>query len=104
MTSHTQPDWQALCQQEGIDPAEVRLVFERYAAYRTYTEQTSGGAISVAQWFRFYYAEKSSEGSEAEKVPSGCSADGDAVNNACLSRPGQFLKVLTAYGRGGAID
>lgn len=102
MTLHAQPDWQALCQQEGIDPAEVRLVFERYAAYRAYTEQTSGDAISLQQWFRFYHAEKSSEGSELEQVPSGCSADGDAVNNACLTHPVRFLKVLTAYSRGGA--
>lgn len=104
MTPHAQEDWQALCRQEGIDPGEVRLVFERYDAYRTYTKKTSNGAISLEQWFRFYHAEKSSEGGEAEQVPSGCSADGDAVNNACLTRPAQFLKVLSAYSTGGAID
>jgi hypothetical protein len=97
MTEAPQDDWQTLCQQESIDPAEVRLVFERYDAYRTYTEKATGNAISLEQWFRFYHAEKSTDGGESEVVPSGCSADGDAVNNACLSRPAEFLKVLAAY-------
>jgi len=29
------------------------------------------------------------------------SADGDAVNNACLKKPAEFLQVLQAYGKAG---
>jgi len=87
-----------MCRQEGIDPGEVRLVFERYDAYRRFTDKGSGAAISLQQWFRFYHREKTSEGVQAGPAPGGCSADGDAVNNACLRKPAEFLRVLTAYG------
>lgn len=90
-------DWQGMCRQEGIDPDEVRLVFARYEAYRRFTENGAGEAISLSQWFRFYHREKTSEGIQAGPAPGGCSADGDAVNNACLKKPTVFLRVLTAY-------
>jgi len=97
-------DWRGLCRQEGIDPAEVRLVYERYDAYRRYTEGGSGDPIGVDQWFRFYHREKTSEGVQAGAVPEGCSADGDAVNNACLAKPAVFLRVLIAYGNAGGVS
>jgi len=92
-----QQDWEGMCRQAGIDPGEVRLVFERYDAYRRFTDNGAGAAISLDQWFRFYHREKASEGIQAGPAPGGCSADGDAVNNACLTKPAEFLRVLIAY-------
>lgn len=96
-------DWRCLCREEGIDPAEVRLVFERYDAYRRYTERGTGDPIGVDQWFRFYHREKTSEGVQAGAPVAGCSADGDAVNNACLKKPAAFLRALIAYGSAGDV-
>jgi len=93
-----------MCRQEKIDPDEVRLVFERYEAYRRFTETGAGAAISLDQWFRFYHREKASEGNQAGPAPGGCSADGDAVNNACLQKPAEFLRVLTAYDTAGGAN
>jgi hypothetical protein len=91
-------DWQAMCLGERIDPAEVRLVYERYAAYRRFTEQGTRAALPLERWFHFYHLEKTSEGIQAGSPVAGCAADGDAVNDACLSRPRAFLRVLSAYG------
>jgi len=101
MTQKEPQDWQGLCRQASIDPDEVRLVYERYDAYRRYTEEGSGGSIPLEQWFRFYHREKTSEGAQAGQLPGGCSADGDAVNDACLKKPAEFLRVLLAYGEAG---
>jgi len=105
MTQQNEQEWRGLCQQASIDPDEVRLVYDRYEAYRRFTAGGSGEPISLAQWFRFYHREKTSEGAQAGPVPGGCSADGDAVNNACLKKPAEFLRILEAYGRaGGTTD
>ena len=96
-------DWQEKCRQLRIDPEEVRLVFERYDAYRKFTNQGAGEPISLEQWFRFYYREKMSEGIQGDAVPGACSAQGDAVNNACLKNPADFLRVLTAYDEHGGV-
>lgn len=92
-----QDRWLELCRTSGIDPQEVRLIYDRYDAYREFTGKNTGSAIPVEQWFRFYHLEKNSEGMQAGALVDGCSADGDAVNNACLRRPGAFLEVLKAY-------
>ncbi len=92
-----QESWQEMCRNASIDPREVRLIHERYDAYRGFTEENTGSAISLEQWFRFYHLEKNSEGLQAGAPVEGCSADGDAVNNACLLHPGPFLEVLKAY-------
>ncbi len=89
--------WLDMCRDAGIDPREVRLIYDRYDAYRGFTERNTGSSLAVGQWFRFYHLEKNSEGLQAGAPASGCSADGDAVNNACLSQPGSFLAVLEAY-------
>jgi len=89
--------WLELCRTTEIDPQEVRLIYDRYDAYRGFTEKNTGSSIPVEQWFRFYHLEKNSEGQQAGAPVQGCSADGDAVNNACLQRPGVFLEVLKAY-------
>ncbi len=89
-------DWELLAQQNRIDPDEVRLVFERYAAQRRFTAGR-GTALPLAQWFRFYHLEKSGEGEQLQPAPSACSVDSDAVNNACIKRPQEFLLVLEAY-------
>lgn len=103
MTQQHEQDWQSLCRQASIDPDEVRLVYDRYEAYLRFTAGGSAEPISLAQWFRFYYREKTSEGAQAGPLPGGCSADGDAVNNACLKKPAEFLHVLEAYGRAGGV-
>jgi hypothetical protein len=90
-------DWLSMCRDKGIDPEEVRLVFDRYEAYRGFTRDKRGALISLDQWFSFYHMEKASEGDKAAPAPSGCSVDSDAVNNACIKRPGPFLEVLKAY-------
>ncbi len=92
-------DWQAMCRAAGIEPDEVRLVYRRYEAYRRFTETASGEAIPLERWFRFYHREKTSEGIQAgAPAAGGCSAGGDAVNDACLKRPAEFLRALMAYG------
>lgn len=92
-----QDRWLELCRTAGIDPQEVRLIYDRYDAYRGFTEKNTGSSIPVEQWFHFYHQEKNSEGLQAGAPVQGCSADGDAANNACLLRPGEFLAVLKAY-------
>lgn len=92
-----QNNWLELCRTTDIDPREVRLIYARYDAYRGFTEKSSAAAIPLNQWFHFYYREKNSEGLQAGAPVEGCSADGDAVNHACLQRPGEFLQVLKAY-------
>jgi hypothetical protein len=90
-------DWLNMCTAAHIDPDEVRLVFDRYDAYRRYTKVKEGDSAALEQWFRFYHMEKASEGEQVGPSPSGCSVDSDAVNNACIKRPGPFLAVLKAY-------
>jgi hypothetical protein len=90
-------EWLGLCQEHKVDPEEVRLVYSRYDAYRTYTGKSGGSVIELEQWFRFYHMEKASEGDQAEPAPSGCSVDSDAVNNACIKRPAEFFIVLKSY-------
>ena len=97
-------DWLQMCGEEGISPDEVRLVFDRYDAYRRYTKGKIGDSIALEQWFSFYHMEKASEGEQTGPAPSGCSVDSDAVNNACIKRPGPFLTVLKAYDAASAGD
>lgn len=97
MSHGNKPVWLELCRESGIDPEEIRLVFTRYDAYRKYTSTSRSGTIALHQWFGFYRMEKASEGEQAQPAPSGCSVDSDAVNNACIKRPAEFLKVLQAY-------
>jgi hypothetical protein len=98
MSAETGTKWQQLCRELEVSPDEVSLVFSRYDAYRQFTAKGPGEPISLEQWFQFYHMEKASEFCE-EKGPSpgGCSVDCDAVNNACIKRPADFLKILQAY-------
>lgn len=93
------PGWQDMCRESGINPDEVRLIHERYAAYRQFTNEGTADQIPLERWFRFYHLEKTSEGIQAGAPSEGCSADGDAVNDACLKRPAEFLRVLLAFDR-----
>lgn len=90
-------DWQEICRAERIDPEEVRLVFSRYDAYRRFAGGSADDAAALDQWFGFYRMEKASEGEQTGPAPSGCSVDSDAVNNACIKKPAQFLQALQAY-------
>lgn len=97
MTAAPQPDWRELARQHRIDPEEVRLVFGRFDAHRQFAGGGRAEPLALAQWFRFYRLEKASEGQQAGPAPAGCSVDSDAVNDACIHRPGEFLQVLSAY-------
>ncbi len=97
MSSERPLPWQHLAEQLNIDPDEVRLVHERYAAQCQFAAERGGGSLPITQWFRFYHLEKASEGQQTGAAPTGCSVDSGAVNNACIRRPGEFLQVLQAY-------
>lgn len=99
MTKPQRDGWRELCRREGIAETEVRLVHERYAAYRRFAAGGSGDPIPLDRWFRFYHLEKTSEGVQAGGPPPGGAADGDGINDACLQRPAAFLRVLLAYDR-----
>lgn len=89
--------WQAACAAAGIDPAEVRQVADRYAAYSRYMG-SRGHGLGVEQWFGFYRMEKSSEaGAQAGRPVSGCSAGGEAGPSALLAQPERFLECLQRY-------
>lgn len=89
--------WLDLARQYRIDPDEVRMVFARYDAQRQFSARGRGEPIALARWFGFYRLEKSTEGRQAGPTPSGCSVASDAVNDACIERPAEFLVVLEAY-------
>jgi len=97
MSAASEQDWIEICRERRIDPEEVRIVFDRYAAYRDFNADRAAAAVSLDQWFRFYHMEKATDGENAGPAPSGCSVDSDAVNNACIKRPGPFLEALKAY-------
>ncbi len=97
MTNKTVPDWRALAREHRIDPEEVLLVFARFDAQRQFNDRGRGQPIALGQWFGFYRMEKATEGRQAGPAPSGCSVDSDAVNDACIERPVEFLVVLEAY-------
>lgn len=89
--------WLDLAREHRIHPDEVRTVFARYDAQRQFHARGRGEPIDLAQWFQFYRMEKSTEGRQAGPAASGCSVDSDAVNDACIERPAEFLVVLQAY-------
>ena len=97
MAAEPATDWKNLARTHRIDPEEVELVFARFDAQRQFLARGQGEAIPLARWFRFYRMEKASEGQQAAPAPSACSVDSDAVNNACIERPVEFLEVLEAY-------
>lgn len=98
MSAKPATDWRQLCRELEVDPGEVEVVFSRFDAYRRFMAGGRGDRISLDQWFRFYHYEKQSEGGQtAGTVPSGCSVDAGAVNDACINRPQDFLAVLRAY-------
>ncbi|MDJ0927801.1 MAG: hypothetical protein QNJ73_09135 [Gammaproteobacteria bacterium] len=97
MSQSPDQNWQALAATHRIDPVEVQVVHERYAAHRRYAASGQGEPIALADWFRFYHLEKSSEGEQAGPAPGSFGADSDTINNACLKRPREFLEVLLAY-------
>ena len=55
-------DWVRACRDEGLDPAEVRLVLGRYRAYQTYyLAGRRGEPLPLEAWFNWYHAETVSE-------------------------------------------
>ncbi len=90
------PDWVRLCLGEGLDPAEVRLVLDRYRAYeRYYRSGSRGEPLPLAAWFNWYRMETASEATQQGPSPSGCSVEDDARNRGVILRPQAFLKVLS---------
>jgi hypothetical protein len=88
--------WQARCRAAGMDPEEVAMVADRYAAYRRYN--AAGGGLTLEGWFRFYCLEKESElGANAQGVVSSCSATGEGNAHQYLSNPAPFLALVCDY-------
>jgi hypothetical protein len=93
-------DWLALAREHCIDPEEVRMVYGRFDAQRRFYASGRGKPMALGRWFEFYRMEKATEGPRAAgPAPSGCSVDSAAVNEACIERPAEFLRVLEAYAR-----
>ena len=89
--------WAALARAEGLDPAEVRLVFGRYQAYlRYYQAGCRGEPLALENWFTWYRMETASEAEQNSPTASGCSVDPNARNRGAIERPAAFLKVLAA--------
>jgi len=85
------------CRAEGIDPDEVAMVADRYAAYRRFAAANAGG-LTLQAWFRFYCLEKESElGDNAKGVVSSCSATGEANPHQYLAQPAPFLALVQDY-------
>jgi hypothetical protein len=83
------------CSDRGIDPDEVVVVAERYAAYRRFTP---AGGLPLEAWFRFYRLEKAADvGEEGRGTVSSCSATGEGRGHAFLDRPDEFLGLLGDY-------
>jgi hypothetical protein len=81
------------CRRVGVDPTEIRVAASRYVAYREfYARSGRGQALPVDQWFRWYYAEASSETDGSS--PSGCSVDSDSRNRGLMTDPANFLELL----------
>lgn len=95
MTTGTPAEWSDWCRARGIDPAEVRLVFGRYRAYRGYYERGRGEPpLPLENWFTFYRMEAASEAEQATPAASGCSVDPGARNRGAVTRPAEFLDAL----------
>jgi hypothetical protein len=85
------------CRAQGMDPEEVAMVADRYAAYQRFTA-TGPGGLPLEGWFRFYCIEKESElGDNAKGVVSSCSATGEANPHQYLTQPGPFLALVRDY-------
>jgi hypothetical protein len=92
--------WLQACRAAGLEPAEVRLVLERYRAYRRYYAQGGRGeALPLAGWFSWYRMETASEVQQNSPTASGCSVDPHAVNRGAVARPAEFLGALQALAR-----
>lgn len=88
--------WAGWCRQQGVDPAEVRVVFGRYNAYRDYyQDERRGGALSLKDWFGFYRMEAASEADQASPTASECSVDPNAPSRGSITRPAQFFEALS---------
>jgi hypothetical protein len=88
-------DWVSACRAEGFDPAELRLVLERYRAYRGYHQQGRGAEpLPLARWFAWYRMENGSEAGQQAPSPSGCSVDEGSRNRGAIRKPAAFLRLL----------
>jgi hypothetical protein len=95
MSESATTGWLAACRDEGLDPAELRLVLDRYRAYRAYyVKGQRGEPLPLETWFSWYRMEAASEAQQQAPSPSGCSVDNDARNRGLMAKPAAFLKVL----------
>jgi hypothetical protein len=96
-------DWASACRDEGLDPAEVRLVLGRYEAYRSYhTQGRRGEPLPIETWFNWYRMETVSETGQQFQSPSGCSVDDQARNRGVIRNPEAFLRALKRLAASGA--
>ncbi len=89
--------WIRSCRDEGLDPAEVRLVMGRYLAYRDFYQRDSRGSpLPLARWFEWYRIETASEATGGSPAADGCSVDSGAQNRGAIARPDAFLRALAS--------
>jgi hypothetical protein len=78
-----------------LDPAELRLVLDRYRAYRRYHQQGRGtDPLPLARWFAWYRMETSNEAGQQAPSPAGCSVEEGARNRGAIRKPAAFLRIL----------
>lgn len=95
MARATAAEWTASCRAEGLDPAEIRRVLDRYRAYHTYyVKSRRGEPLPIESWFNWYRMESASETAQRAPAPSGCSVDDGARNRGLIHKPEAFLRAL----------
>ncbi len=97
MADDASQDWVRQAREQGLDPAEIRLVLSRYQAYlRYYQAGRRGDPLALEAWFSWYRTETASEMQQNAPTASGCSVDPHARNRGAVSKPEAFLKLLAA--------
>ncbi|MCK6370744.1 MAG: hypothetical protein L6Q83_05325 [Gammaproteobacteria bacterium] len=96
-SEETVSGWMENCRRDGLDAAEVRLVYQRYRAYRAHHEKGGrGDPLPLERWFGWYRLEVASEAGTQAPSPSGCSIDDDSRNRGMIRKPDAFLDALKA--------
>lgn len=98
MPPDTQNEWITLCKRYGLDAAEVQIVSERYDMYKNYTYTSTGSALPLARWYKWYRIEKLSEGHAAI---GDCSVDPEAISRQQVLGEADFLEILELYRKTG---
>lgn len=94
----TVEQWSEWCQSQGVNPAEVRLIFWRYNAYRSfYARNPQAEALSLEDWFTFFHTEALSEADQSTPAASECSVDPNARSRGAVTQPKRFFQALKRF-------